>query len=147
MLGTAISAGIENYAVAIGVTPMISIPMMLCAGLIGSTDRVRPYWNWVEKLSVPRFGYIMLMTNEMQNIDSISCDVAKYGPVFCAAQPKNGTQALTTMKLDGNEISEFFVVPCSPPRNKFSQYLSTVESRSSHTHTKIIPCSSDPPWT
>lgn len=79
---------------------MIIIPFMLCAGLLASTDRLRPYWYWLEKPSFLRAGFVLLARNEFEAIDNFSCDPARYSPEFCARQPQNGVQVLQALKLN-----------------------------------------------
>jgi hypothetical protein len=76
------------------VTPMIILPFMLMGGLLASTDRLRPYWYWLEKPSFIRAGFVLLMKNEFTELDSISCNANKFGADFCSRQPKNGNEVL-----------------------------------------------------
>jgi hypothetical protein len=92
--GLAISTAIDSYIVASGVTPMIIIPFMLAGGLLASTDRLRPYWYWLEKPSFIRAGFILLLKNEFEDLGSISCNPDKFGASFCSRQPQNGMQVL-----------------------------------------------------
>lgn len=98
--GLAISTSIDSYIVASGVAPMIVIPFMLCAGLLASTARLRPYWYWLEKPSFLRAGFLLVARNEFQDVGSISCDVDKYGANFCSRQPKNGPEVLTAYEFN-----------------------------------------------
>lgn len=111
-IGLALSAMIENYMVVTGVTPMILVPMVVTGGLLGSTDRLRPYWYWLEKVSIVRYPYILLMKNELERIATMTCDVAKFGAAFCSRQPKTGEQALVTMGLSGDEDQAWIMWVC-----------------------------------
>jgi hypothetical protein len=93
-IGYTISAAFDSYIVASAVTPMIIIPLMLCAGLLASTDRLRPYWYWLEKPSYLRAAFVLMMKNEFDDLGSISCDVEKFGAQFCMRQPHDGPQVL-----------------------------------------------------
>jgi ABC-type multidrug transport system ATPase subunit/ABC-type multidrug transport system permease subunit len=92
--GLAISTSIDSFIVASGVTPMIILPFMLMGGLLASTDRLRPYWYWLEKPSFIRAGFLLMMKNEFTELDSISCNANKFGADFCSRQPKNGNEVL-----------------------------------------------------
>lgn len=106
-IGLAISTAIDSYIVASGVTPMIIIPFMLCAGLLASTSRLHPYWYWLEKPSFLRAGFILLMRNEFVDLHGITCDPAKFGVDFCARQPKDGVAVLDQFGFNNNESEEW----------------------------------------
>lgn len=101
--GLAISTAIDSYIVASGVAPMIVIPFMLCAGLLASTDRLHPYWYWLEKPSFLRAGFLLVAKNEFNDLGAISCNVGKFGADFCARQPKNGPEVLKAFQFDGKD--------------------------------------------
>lgn len=96
-IGLAASSLIDNYVLLTGVVPMLILPMMMVAGFMASTDRVRPYWIWLEKISFVRHGFILLAKNEYSNLGNITCE---FGQEFCARQPKNGKEVLTALDLD-----------------------------------------------
>lgn len=102
-LGFAISASVESFVVAAGLAPLAIVPLMMCAGLLASTDRLRPYWYWLEKPSFMRHGLVLLLKNELYTIDHIDCDVAKLGTDFCDAQPKNGEQFIASLGFDDQD--------------------------------------------
>jgi ABC-type multidrug transport system ATPase subunit len=101
--GLAISTSIDSYIVASGVAPMIVIPFMLCAGLLASTARLRPYWYWLEKPSFLRAGFLLVAHNEFGDLGDISCNVDKFGADFCLRQPKTGQDVLTQFQFDDNQ--------------------------------------------
>lgn len=98
--GLIISTAISNYMVAAGTMPMIMIPLMLVGGLFASTDRLRPYWVWLEKPSFIRAAFILITRNEFESLGSISCDAGKFGAQFCSRQPKNGVEVLSAFELN-----------------------------------------------
>lgn len=100
-LGMFIGCAIDSFVVASGVAPLLIIPFMLCAGLLASTDRIRPYWYWLEKPSFLRAGFLLLAQNEFERLDNIWCDPDKFGAQFCARQPQNGDQVLAVNEFDG----------------------------------------------
>ena len=102
-VGMAISCGIDSYVVASGTTPLILIPLMMAAGLLASTERLRPEWYWLEKLSFMRHSFLLMAKNEFENVGAISCDVAKFGANFCANQPKNGLEVLESLDMNGDQ--------------------------------------------
>jgi len=105
-LGMLISAAIDSYVVAAGVTPLCIIPMMLAGGLLASTSRLEPYWIWLEHLSVVRYGFIILFKNEMESLGAISCSPGDFntsnvnGTAFCLAQPQTGPDEVTAFDLN-----------------------------------------------
>ena len=93
-LGQAISAAVDDVNLGAIIPPIIIVPLILAGGLTVSTDRIRPYWIWLEKISFPRQAFILLVKEEFRDLDNISCDVAKYGSSFCSRQPKTGAEVL-----------------------------------------------------
>jgi ABC-type multidrug transport system ATPase subunit len=102
-LGMAISCAIDSYVIASGIAPLIVIPMMLAGGLLASTDRLRPYWYWLEKISFLRHSFLIMAKNEFENLGAISCNLNKYGANFCARQPKDGPAVLKALEFDGDQ--------------------------------------------
>lgn len=105
--GLAISTAIDSYVVASGVAPMIVIPFMLCAGLLASTDRLHPYWYWLEKPNFLRAGFLLVARNEFGSLGAIACNAEKFGAAFCARQPKNGKEVLKAFQFDTEETDEW----------------------------------------
>ena len=93
-IGFAISVWSPTYELATGFVPVVTLPMLLAGGVLATTDRLRPYWYWMEKISVIRYGYVLMAKNEFESLDHISCDVSKYGALFCSRQVTNGTQVI-----------------------------------------------------
>lgn len=101
-IGLALSAGTSNPIIASALIPTIMTPMMLTGGFLASTDRLRPYWVWLERVSFIRMPFVIMSHNEFYAIDSLACDVAKYGASFCDAQPKNGVAVMQNYGLDSD---------------------------------------------
>eukprot|EP00331_Platyophrya_macrostoma_P013847 CAMPEP_0176419900 /NCGR_PEP_ID=MMETSP0127-20121128/8309_1 /TAXON_ID=938130 /ORGANISM="Platyophrya macrostoma, Strain WH" /LENGTH=624 /DNA_ID=CAMNT_0017800439 /DNA_START=49 /DNA_END=1923 /DNA_ORIENTATION=+ len=93
-LGFAISASVDSFVLAAGLAPLAIVPLMMAGGLLASTDRLRPYWYWLEKPSFIRHGVVLLLKNEMKHVNNVYCDVGKYGASFCASQPTSGDEYL-----------------------------------------------------
>jgi len=106
-IGMFIGCAFDSFVVASGVAPLIIIPLMLCAGLLASTDRLRPYWYWLEKPSFLRAGFLLLAKNEFERLDSISCDAEKFGAMFCARQPRNGMQVLQSYEFTDDHSTKW----------------------------------------
>jgi ATP-binding cassette, subfamily G (WHITE), eye pigment precursor transporter len=104
-LGFAISASVDSFVVAAGLAPLAIVPLMMAAGLLASTDRLRPYWYWLEKPSFLRHGLVLLLKNEMQYIDNIECDSNKFGVAFCNAQPKTGEEYVASLGFNDEQDS------------------------------------------
>jgi ABC-type multidrug transport system ATPase subunit/ABC-type multidrug transport system permease subunit len=101
-LGFAISASVDSYVVASGLAPMCIVPTLLVAGLFAHTSRLRPYWYWLEKVAFTRHAFILLVRNEIEHLDHISCDQAKYGD-YCTRAPRSGADAFRQIGIDGPE--------------------------------------------
>ena len=99
-VGWAISAAIDSYVLAAGMAPLLLVPMIMVAGLLATTNRIRPYWYWLEKPSMARQGFVLLMNNEFQHLTNITCDVSLYGAPFCDAQPTTGEQYLAEIGIN-----------------------------------------------
>ncbi|KAH9578234.1 ABC-2 type transporter [Trypanosoma melophagium] len=106
-LGFAIASAVTNRVVAAGIAPIILIPFALAGGLMASTDRLRPYWYWVEKPSFLRHAYILLMRNEMKHMSYIRCDVNTNGAAYCANQPKNGWDVLRQLGFEEAQSADW----------------------------------------
>lgn len=104
-LGFAISASVDSFVLAAGLAPLAIVPLMMAAGLLASTERLRPYWYWLEKPSFLRHGLVLLLKNEMQHIDHIDCNSAKFGAAFCSAQPKNGDEYIASLGFNNEQDS------------------------------------------
>jgi len=54
--------------IAFTLTPLFLMPQMIVAGLFANTDRLEPYWVWLNYISFPRYAYKAMMVNEFSNI-------------------------------------------------------------------------------
>lgn len=104
-LGFAISATFESLVVASGLAPLILLPLSIAGGLFASTDRLRPYWYWIEKPSFMRQGYILVMRNEFQYITDIRCNYFEKGDLYCLNQPHDGNDVLQSLGFLGDPQS------------------------------------------
>lgn len=93
-LGSLVGAAIDNEVIAATTIPMIMIPMLMCAGLLADNDQIRPYWYWLEKISIHRYGAVLLFRDQFDSIGAISCNPDLYGVDGCALQPKFGDQVM-----------------------------------------------------
>nr|CAJ2467136.1 unnamed protein product [Leishmania braziliensis] len=105
-LGFAISTACPSLMIGSAITPPILIPLALGGGLFASTDRLRPYWYWIEKPSFMRHTYILLMRNELYNVHNITCDNYRWGDEYCINQPRDGRTVLRLLQFDGDPQSE-----------------------------------------
>ncbi|ORC85563.1 ABC transporter [Trypanosoma theileri] len=106
-LGFAIGSSISNPVAAAGISPVILIPLALAGGLMANTDRLRPYWYWIEKPSFIRQAYILLMRNELKHLTYIRCDPSGNGAEYCANQPKNGEEVLHQLGFEETQSSDW----------------------------------------
>ncbi|CCW71576.1 unnamed protein product [Phytomonas sp. Hart1] len=105
-IGFLLSACFESITLATGLASLVTIPLSLAGGLLASTDRLRPYWYFLEKPSFIRHGFILLMRNEFNRLDHIDCDIHKYGAEVCRNQAKNGKEVLMRMGIDSDPQSK-----------------------------------------
>ncbi|KEG13875.1 ABC transporter [Trypanosoma grayi] len=99
-VGFAISATLQNRVVASAVAPVVMLPLAVAGGLFANTDRLRPYWYWLEKPSFIRHSFILLVRNEMRNLKSIDCDNVSHGAEYCSNQPQNGEEVLQRLGFE-----------------------------------------------
>jgi ABC-type multidrug transport system permease subunit len=108
-LGWILSAASPNSMVSSALLPVIMTPMLLAGGLLASSDRLSPYWDWLTRISFLRQGFVVLAHQEFGNLGAISCDPSKYA---CANQPKNGHEAMEAYGLLGGADRDFIAFLC-----------------------------------
>ncbi|ESL05990.1 ABC transporter [Trypanosoma rangeli SC58] len=106
-LGFFLSAALDRLIIASSTVPVIVLPLSLAGGLLASTDRLHPYWYWLEKPSFIRQTFILLARNEFKRIEHFQCDGAGKSPNFCRHQPKNGEQVLEHLGFNTEEFSDW----------------------------------------
>jgi hypothetical protein len=89
--------------------PVIMTPMLLAGGLLASSDRLSPYWDWLQRISFLRQGFVVLAHQEFGNLGDISCDPDRYN---CADQPKNGYEAMQSYGLLNKQDRNFIAFLC-----------------------------------
>jgi len=78
--GVMASAIFPTADAALIFAPLIIMPLMIVGGLFANTERLDPYWVWLNYISFPRYGYMALMVNEYNSLDTL-----------CPSDPINGT--------------------------------------------------------
>ncbi|GET85869.1 ATP-binding cassette protein subfamily G, member 2 [Leishmania tarentolae] len=104
-LGFALSTSLPTLVVSSAIAPLIMIPLALAGGLFASTDRLRPYWYWLEKPSFMRHAYILVMRNELHSLHHIACDYDRRGDEYCINQPRDGATVMRLLGFDGDPQS------------------------------------------
>ncbi|CAD2221831.1 hypothetical protein AGDE_15959 [Angomonas deanei] len=56
---------------AFAIVPVILLPLFIVSGMFANTDRLFPYWEWLNYLSFPRHGYLGVFNNEFSRLDVI----------------------------------------------------------------------------
>lgn len=107
--GALVGSAIDNEVIAASTVPMIQIPMLMCGGLLANNDQVRPYWYWMEKVSMHRYGAMLLFHNEFKRIGSLSCNTALFGEVGCSLQPKSGPEVMSFLEFNDEQDSEWVI--------------------------------------
>jgi ABC-type multidrug transport system permease subunit len=108
-LGWILSAASPNSMVSSALLPVIMTPMLLAGGLLASSDRLSPYWDWLQRISFLRQGFVVLAHQEFGNLGDISCDPGKYN---CADQPKNGYEAMQAYGLLNKQDQDYIAFLC-----------------------------------
>ncbi|KAG5511140.1 hypothetical protein JKF63_07080 [Porcisia hertigi] len=104
-LGFAISTACPSMMISSAIAPLILMPLALTGGLFASTDRLRPYWYWLEKPSFMRHGYVLVMRNELNKVNHVACDYYRRGDAYCILQPRDGRTVLRLLGFDGDPQS------------------------------------------
>jgi len=89
-LGWILSTASPNAIVSSSVMPVILTPMMLTSGLLTSTNRLSPYWDWLERISFLRQAFMVIAHKEFGSLGNLSCDLPS---TECSTQPTNGYEA------------------------------------------------------
>ncbi|KAF8277999.1 hypothetical protein TcBrA4_0118820 [Trypanosoma cruzi] len=83
----------ESSTTAFAIVPVIFLPMLVVAGLFANTQRLVPYWVWLNYLSFPRHAYLGVFVNEFQRLHVI-CD-----PVTPQCTYPNGEAVMNSLAL------------------------------------------------
>ena len=62
--GLVISTAIKQFDVALALVPVLIIPLMLVSGFFVSLDQVPKFFYWLEYLSMFKYGYQGMITNQ-----------------------------------------------------------------------------------
>ena len=65
------TAFFPSAEVAMAFVPMAIMPMMIVAGLFANTERLDPYWVWLNYISFPRYAFTGIVVNEFDGIGSL----------------------------------------------------------------------------
>eukprot|EP00744_Colponema_vietnamica_P015425 GILI01021620.1.p1 GENE.GILI01021620.1~~GILI01021620.1.p1 ORF type:complete len:427 (-),score=74.40 GILI01021620.1:473-1729(-) len=106
-MGSLIGAAFDNEFIATAAIPLVQIPMLLCGGLLADNKQVRPYFVWLEKISLHRYSSLLLFHNEFKRLGALDCDVAKFGITTCALVPKRGSEVMPYLKFDDEQDAEW----------------------------------------
>eukprot|EP00744_Colponema_vietnamica_P000420 GILI01000753.1.p1 GENE.GILI01000753.1~~GILI01000753.1.p1 ORF type:complete len:700 (+),score=230.87 GILI01000753.1:99-2102(+) len=106
-LGALVGSAFSNEVIAVSIVPMVQIPMLMCGGLLADNDQVRPYFIWMEKISMHRYGALLLFHNEFRDLGELSCDAQKFGAITCSLVPKRGSEVMAYLGFDDEQDSEW----------------------------------------
>lgn len=87
--GLLATAFFPTVQVAMTFIPIIILPMMIVAGLFANTDRLDPYFVWLNYISFMRYGFLGVAVNEFSRIKSL-CP-----PGMMNCRYKNGNEVLS----------------------------------------------------
>jgi ABC-type multidrug transport system ATPase subunit len=65
--GLFVAALFPRPDIAMTVAPLMVMPQMLVAGLFVNTERLEPYWVWLNYIAFPRYAYKALFVNEFSH--------------------------------------------------------------------------------
>eukprot|EP00796_Vickermania_ingenoplastis_P001340 gene1340-781_t len=93
----------EDYATSFAMIPLVMLPLFLVSGLFASTERLYPYWEWLNYLSFPRLAYVGFFNNEFHRLGTI-CN-----PVSLACPYPDGDSVIKHMGFEGWEYWQTFI--------------------------------------
>ncbi|KEG12636.1 putative ABC transporter [Trypanosoma grayi] len=93
----------ETSTTAFALLPVIFLPLFIVAGLFANTERLEPYWVWLNYVSFPRHAYLGVFTNEFSRLDVI-CD-----PVTPNCSIADGDTMIRQMGFEGWTYWKTFV--------------------------------------
>lgn len=88
---------------AFAMIPLILLPLFVVAGLFANTERLVPYWVWLNYLSFPRHAFMGAFNNEFSRL-TVICD-----PVSAACPYASGQTVIDKMGFDGWHSWQTFV--------------------------------------
>nr|CCC93886.1 putative ABC transporter [Trypanosoma congolense IL3000] len=107
--GFMLSAALSSTTSATGFAPIVLIPLTLVGGLYATTERMRPYWYFLEKLSFFRHAFILILRNELIHIDKIECDEKTNSSGLCGFLPANGQEVLELNGLEDGQSENWIM--------------------------------------
>ncbi|EPY22344.1 ATP-binding protein cassette protein subfamily G, member 4 [Strigomonas culicis] len=60
---------------AFAIIPAVLLPLFIVSGMFANTDRLYPYWEWLNYLSFPRHAYLGVFVNEFRRLGTICSPV------------------------------------------------------------------------
>eukprot|EP00758_Cryptobia_borreli_P012228 Tbor_TRINITY_DN5728_c0_g2::TRINITY_DN5728_c0_g2_i1::g.20010::m.20010 len=81
--GIFISTMFKKAEVSIIIGPLIILPMTIVAGLLANTERLDPYWTWLNYISIPRYLFSGILVNQFKSM-----------PTLCPSSPEEGIGCL-----------------------------------------------------
>ena len=88
---------------AFAMVPLVLLPLFIVSGMFANTDRLYPYWEWLNYLSFPRHAYLGVFTNEFRHLHVI-CN-----PVTTACTYADGDAVIEYMGFQGWHYWQTFV--------------------------------------
>jgi ABC-type multidrug transport system ATPase subunit len=82
--------------IAMTVTPLMIMPMFIVGGLFANTERLEPYWIWLNAIAFPRYAYKAFMTSQFDAIGDLCADGGQ-------CRYAKGTEVLTYFGFDKEE--------------------------------------------
>lgn len=94
--GLMAAAMFPSTEIAMTMTPLFLMPMLLVGGLFANTERLEPYWVWLNYISFPRYAYKAFFVNEFTHMDNL-----------CSTPPcrfENGGEVITFFGFDKETV-------------------------------------------
>jgi ABC-type multidrug transport system ATPase subunit/uncharacterized protein with PQ loop repeat len=57
--------------IAMTITPLMLMPQMIVGGLFANTERLEPYWVWLNYVAFPRYAFKGLLVNELEHVEGL----------------------------------------------------------------------------
>jgi ABC-type multidrug transport system permease subunit len=93
--GLFMAALFANPQIAFTIAPLMLMPQMIGMGLFANTERLEPYWVWLNYIAFPRYAYKSLMLAEFNNIGTLCNGVVPSANVTSTCRYNNGQEVLT----------------------------------------------------
>ncbi|XP_060575749.1 protein white-like isoform X1 [Ruditapes philippinarum] len=101
--GYIVSAGTNSVTTALAIAPPTLIPLVMFGGFFLNSDSVPVYFIWLEYLSWFKYSNELLMVNQWDDVDMLSCDSNSTSPVD-SCHFHNGKQVILYLNYSKDNL-------------------------------------------